>query len=188
LLLLPPARDHRANRLIYLPAATAQRIQVDQIGPQVYQQIPDLPRENQYVNKETGDVSSNNTLVSRLIRYHIYIKGRPTNYRLDWKLTLADYLGMNERIDADTYPSGTALRINPIKGDITVIQSLTRVQRDVLVNTLVSLFNPNPTDPATASPPAANPNPTPQPSPSPTPPPSRFPSQPQPGDAQLLQP
>lgn len=192
LAMLPQTPDGQIDRFIYVPAATAQRIQIDQVWQQVYQQLPDFPLENQYINKETGDVSSNNTLVSRLIRYHIYIKGRPTNYRLDWKLTLADYLGVNERIDEDTYPSGTALRTNPMQGDVVAIQSLTRVQRDALVNTLVGLLNPKATDPATTAPPIVNPNPSPepslQPSPSPSPQPSRFPRQPQPGDAQLLQP
>jgi hypothetical protein len=190
--MLPQTPNGQIDRFIYVPAATAQHIQIDQVWQQVYQQLPDLPLENQYINKETGDVSSNNTLVSRLIRYHIYIKGRPTNYRLDWKLTLADYLGMNERIDEDTYPSGTALRTNPMQGDVVAIQSLTRVQRDALVNALVGLLNPKATDPATTAPPVVNPNPSPepslQPSPSPSPQPSRFPRQPQPGDAQLLQP
>ncbi|XQQ07556.1 MAG: hypothetical protein EDM05_61185 [Leptolyngbya sp. IPPAS B-1204] len=168
---------------IHPPAAVAQRVRIEDIWQQVYQQIPDLPLENQYVNTETGEVSTNNTLISRLIRYHIYTKGRPTSYRLDWKLTLADYLDANERMEPATYPSGTALRTNPMEGDKAAIQSLNRAQRDALVNALVSLFNPNP-EPEPSSPP---PSPAPSSSPSPSPP-SRFPRQPQPGDAQLLQP
>lgn len=166
--------------------ALAQRIRIDEIWQQVYQQLPDLPLENQYINRETGEVSSTNTLLNRLIRYHIYVKSRPPNYRLDWKLTLADYLGVNERMEPETYPSGTALRENPMPGDIQAVQSLNRAQRDALVNTLVVLFTPN------AEPPSASPAPSPVPGPSPAPaqpaPPPRFPQQPQPGDAQLLQP
>lgn len=179
------SQDGQFSGPIHQPAAVAQRVRVEDIWQQVYQQLPDLPLENQYVNSETGEVSSNNTLVGRIIRYHIYTKGRPTNYRLDWKLTLADYLGANEKMEPATYPSGTALRTNPIEGDITAVRSLTRAQRDALVNALVSLFNPNTEpDPAPAAP---SPLPAPSPSPSPTPP-TRFPRQPQPGDAQLLQP
>jgi len=44
------------------------------IWQQVYKQLPYLPLENQYVNKETQQVDSNN-LVNRLIRYHVYVKG-----------------------------------------------------------------------------------------------------------------
>lgn len=187
-------RGHQANQSqagtqlinqFSLPAATAQRLRVEDIWQQIYQQLPDLPLENQYVNDETGEVSTNNTLVSRLVRYHVYTKGRPTSYRLDWKLTLADYLDANERMNADTYPSGTSLRTNPMAGDKAAINSLSRSQREALVSALVSLFNPNAVDPEPAPSPSATPTPTPQPSPAP---PTRFPRQPQPGDAQLLQP
>jgi hypothetical protein len=172
-------------------SALAQRMRIDDIWQQVYQQLPELPLENQYISRETGEVSVNNTLVSRLIRYHIYVKSRPPNYRLDWKLTLADYLGINEKMEPETYPSGTALRENPMPGDVQAVQSLNRVQRDALVNTLVALFTPA----ASAPSPGPSPGPTPAPSPAPTLPsptpssePPRFPRQPQPGDAELLQP
>lgn len=180
---LQTQRHAPAANLFYLKTATAQRLRVEDIWQQVYQQLPDLPLENQYVNDETGDVSTNNTLVSRLIRYHIYTKGRPTAYRLDWKLTLADYLGVNERMDANTYPSGTSLRTNPMTGDMAAIRNLTRTQRDALVNGLVSIFNPAVNDPVPEPGPSVTPSPNPQPSPVP-----RFPRLPQPGDAQLLQP
>jgi hypothetical protein len=171
----------------FVPAALAQRIETETVWKQIYQQLPDLPLENQYINKETGKVSPDNTLLSRLIRYHIYIKGRPATYRLDWKLTLADYLGVNERMEPNTYPSASALRTNPMQGDITAIRSLTRTQRDALVNALVGLFNPN----AAAEEAAPAPSPVVTPSPEPTPSPSvvpRFPREPEPGDARLLQP
>ncbi|MBF2002367.1 MAG: hypothetical protein IGS38_16795 [Synechococcales cyanobacterium M58_A2018_015] len=167
-----------------LAPAYAQRFRIDEVGRQIQQQLPDIPLENEYVNRETGEVSPNNTLLTRLIRYHIYIKGRPVNYRLDWKLTLADYLGVNERMEPATYPSGDTLRTNPIEGDRAAIRSLTRAQREALVQALVSAFNPQ----------AANPEPVPQPSPaapSPVPamsPAPRFPQEPQPGDANLLAP
>ncbi|MCU0526926.1 MAG: hypothetical protein MUF72_19125 [Elainella sp. Prado103] len=168
------------------PAAVAQPIRIEELWQQVYQDLPDLPRENQYVNQETGDPSPNNTLVSRMIRYHVYSKGRPVTYRLDWKLTLADYLGVNERMEPNTYPSGTSLTTNPMDGDIAAVRSLNRSQRDALVNALVRLFTPSSTP--EASPPVSQPPAPPTPSPSSPPANSRFPRQPQPGDAQLLLP
>lgn len=175
-----------ANLSWIIAPATAQPLRIEELWQKVYRDLPDLPWENQYVNRETGDVSPNNTLVSRLIRYHIYIKGRPVNYRFDWKLTLADYLGSNERMEPETYPSGTSLTTNPITGDIAAVQSLTRSQRDALVTALVQLFSPasSPPDPA-SPPPVSSPASPPPPSP---PTNSRFPQQPQPGDAQLLLP
>ena len=62
--------------------------------------------------------------------------------RLDWKLTLADYLGVNEFLQTDDYPSATALTINPIQGDTNVIRALTLLERNVLIKTLVAVFTP----------------------------------------------
>jgi hypothetical protein len=190
----------------------AQPVRIEDIWEKIYQQLPGLPLENQYVDKETGKVATRNTLLNRLIRYHVYVKGRPVNYRLDWKLTLADYLGANERIEPATYPSGSSLRTNPMTNDIAAVKSLTRAQREALVNALVTLFTgqspdaanqgePNPGEPnpgntsgnGTGSAPGkapTSPNTTPSPtaSPAPSPAPSRFPQLPRPGDARLLQP
>jgi hypothetical protein len=166
-----------------LPPASAQQPESQQIGQQVYQALPDFPKENQYVNKETGKVATNNTLVSRLIRYHLYVKGRLPTFRLDWKLTLADYLGANEYIEEGIYPGYDVLQTNPASGDRAAIKRLNRVRRDALINVLVKLFNPNyqdapaSTSPAPSSPPA-----------SPTPKPQSRPRLPQPGDAELLKP
>jgi hypothetical protein len=172
--------------LIAQPLVAQQDLRVGDAWQQVYQLLPDFPRENQYINRETGKVAESNTLISRLIRYHIYVKVRPVKYRLDWKLTLADYLGANERIPAETYPSADTLRTNPFQNDVAVIRSLNRTQRDVLVQTLVNVFTAgdNASEPITA--------PTPQP-------PNVAPATPiapqvapqretRPGDAQLLLP
>lgn len=110
---------------------------------QVYELMPELPWENQYVSQATGEVDEENTLISRLIRYHIFVKGRPHPFRLDWRLTLADYLGAYERMGADTYPGGNVLTENPLEGDQAAIASLTRQERDRLVHVLTSIFNPN---------------------------------------------
>jgi len=164
----------------------AQDIRAGDAWQQVYQMLPDFPRENQYVNRESGKVAESNTLISRLIRYHIYVKARPVNYRLDWKLTLADYLGANERIPAATYPSADTLRTNPFQNDVAVIRSLNRTQRDALVQTLVNVFT------TSNGAPEPNANPTPQP-PNAAPAAPVAPAveplrEPRPGDAQLLLP
>lgn len=119
------------------------RVRIQEVWRQIYQRLPGFPLENQYVNRATGKVDPNNTLVSRLIRYHYYGKGRPVNYRLDWKFTLADYLGVNEPIDASTYPSADNLKQNPFERDRAVITTLDRKQRDALIQALVAVFSPS---------------------------------------------
>jgi hypothetical protein len=129
--------------LLSIQPAVAQRISPGDVWRQIYQQLPDFPKENQYVNKETGKVAENNTLAGRLIRYHLYVKERAPNYRLDWKLTLADYLDVNEIMYETTYPGNDTLKQNPIEGDRAAIARLNRRQRDDLVQVLANIFNPN---------------------------------------------
>ncbi|MCL2933586.1 MAG: hypothetical protein MGG11_15450 [Trichodesmium sp. MAG_R03] len=117
-----------------------QQVRPTQVGPFIYEKIPDLPLENDYISKETGEVNTKDTLVSRLIRYHFYVKGRAPNYRFDWKLTLADYLGANDYLQSSVYPSNNSLTENPMKGDRQAIQNLTRSQRNALINRLVDMF------------------------------------------------
>lgn len=141
----------------------------------VYQNIPGLPLENKYVNRD-GQVDADNTLVDRLIRYHVYVKGRSQNYRLDWKLTLADYLGANEVMQEKAYPGADSLSQNPLNGDRAAIARLNRKQRDALVQSLVNIFNPNSSAADTQIPQPSTTNSESRPS---------LP-QPKPGDAQLL--
>lgn len=163
--------------------AQAQQFRPQDVWRQVYQQLPELPLENEYANKENGQPATDNTLVNRLIRYHLYVKGRPPMYRLDWKLTIADYLGAHDLMNESVYPGYDTLRQNPMEGDRAAISRLTRSQRDALINAIVSIFNPNV---------ANQPQPTATPNPSPTPPtrsnPNTPPRLPQPGDARLLMP
>lgn len=121
--------------------AIAQRISPSDVWQQVYQQLPDFPKENQYISKETGKVAENSTLISRLIQYHIYVKERSPSYRLDWKLTLADYLDANETMYDITYPGYDTLRKNPIESDRAAISKLTRSQRNALAQVLTNVFN-----------------------------------------------
>jgi hypothetical protein len=154
-----------------------RQIRVQDAWKFVYEKLPDLPTENNYVSKETGKVDPNNTLVARLIRYHVFVKGRPPNFRFDWKLSLADYLGATpDYLVESVYPGGDVLRENPMERDRAIIQSLNRVQRDALVQALVDVFTGNS---GSARTPAAREQPEGR---------SNSPSipQPQPGDAQLL--
>ncbi|MGA7932716.1 MAG: hypothetical protein WCA35_03975 [Kovacikia sp.] len=121
---------------------SAQLLRPDEVWRAVYQRVPDLPLENQYVSRETGKVDPDNTLVGRLIRYHVYLKGRPPFYRLDWKVTLADYLGVNGAMEESTYPSHNTLRKNPLEGDIVAINRLNLTQRNALIQALVDAFSP----------------------------------------------
>ncbi len=121
--------------------AIAQRISLSDAWRQVYQKLPEFPLENKYVSKNTRKVSENHTLARRLIRYHTYQKRRAPNSRLDWKLTLADYLGANEIMYEESYPGSDSLRKNPIDGDRTAIKRLNRTQRNTLVQVLVDIFN-----------------------------------------------
>lgn len=120
----------------------AQRVNVPDAWRIVYQRLPDLPLENQYVNRRIGRVDPDHTLIRRLVDYHFYVKGRPVNYRLDWKLTLADYLDANDAISDTSYPGVDRLAQNPMDGDKAAIKRLSRKQRDALVQTLVDIFVP----------------------------------------------
>ncbi|MEG3860549.1 hypothetical protein [Microcoleus sp. herbarium12] len=118
-----------------------QQLRVQDAWKLVYQKVPDLPIENNYISQESGKVDPNNTLVGRLIRYHVFVKGRPPNYRFDWKLSLADYLGVTpDYLVESVYPGNDVLRSNPMERDRAVIQSLNRKQRDALVQALVDVF------------------------------------------------
>lgn len=166
--------------------AIAQTVRINEVWQQIYDLMPELPLENQYVSLETGQIAPTNTLANRLIRYHTFIKGRAPNYRFDWKLTLADYLGVNERIVPGTYPGADSFSDSPLAGDRAAISNLTRAQRDQLVGILVNLFStPEGTTP---TPPPTNPLPgsnRPRPFVSPTP---AAPIEARPGDARLLLP
>lgn len=171
-----------------LPPVLIPRVPIDNAtAQQIYAQLPDLPLENQYISRDTGEPATEDTLVRRLIVYHLLVKGRPPFHRLDWKLTLADYLNANELMFQDAYPGAEDLQTNPIAGDRAAIAALTRQQRDDLVLALVRIYNPDydtgvtesgqPSEDTTSSPipetaPPSNSN--------------NLPSLPQPGDADLL--
>ncbi len=135
-----PYLNSKTN-IVGIQPVVAQRIASSDAWRQVYQRLPEFPLENKYVSKKTRKVSENHTLARRLIRYHVYIKGRAPNTRLDWKLTLADYLGANEIMYDSSYPGSDTLRKNPIDGDRAAIARLDRPQRNTLIQVLVNIFN-----------------------------------------------
>lgn len=165
----------------FSPSYAQKTAQPQELWQRVYEQLPSLPRENNYISKETGKVAPDSTLVTRLLQYHVYVKGRAPNYRLDWKLTMADYLGANELIGETAYPGNDTLTTNPLESDRKAIAKLSRQQRNDLIQTLVSLFaqnsQPKPTSvnntPSGAIAPFLSPAPN-------------TPLQPRPGDAQRL--
>ncbi len=169
------------------PSVATRRLRPWEVGAVIYELFPELPKENQYQPLAGAETAIDNTLVSRLIRYHLYVKSRPSTYRLDWKLTLADYLGVNEIMRESQYPGHDTLRTNPLAGDRAAIARLSRRDRDRLVELLVRAFNPL-YDRLVLE--AATYKPAQSPAPVAPPPsaPSTLPPLPRPGDAQLLAP
>ncbi|MEO0375040.1 MAG: hypothetical protein AAF329_10530 [Cyanobacteria bacterium P01_A01_bin.17] len=159
---------HRS--LLSIDSAAAQRIDPREVAAQVYQQQPELPLENQYVRKRSRKAVESSTLVSRLIEYHTLTKGRSPRFRLDWKFTFADYLGLNEYLVEKKYPGHAYLKSSPMEQDQAIIQSFNRQQRADLIQALVDLHTvgtatvPAEPPPAPATSESAVPQPRPQPS------------------------
>lgn len=119
-----------------------RRLTPEQTAAYVYEQLPDLPLENEYIDDRDDEVDADGTLVSRMIDYHTRIVRRPTRYRFDWKLTIADYLDENEIVVVSQYPGSSRYETNPVTGDKAAIAALSPEQRNALVNTLVAIYNP----------------------------------------------
>jgi len=168
-----------ASNINAIPSSSvsAQSLRPNAIAEQVYQLIPELPLENQYLSQETRETAAKNTLISRFIRYHQYVKSRPVKFRFDWKLTIADYLEANEIISVGRYPGNKTLTTHPLEGDRAAIYNLSRTQRNQLIDTLISIYDPNK---------PANPNPTTETQNSSDNNSNNIPRLPQPGDANLL--
>ena len=120
------------------PVATqARTIRTAEVADQVYAVLPQIPLENGYHNHKLNKVDPKNTLINRLLRYHLYTKGRPVEVRLDWKLTIADYLNANDIMDPATYPGNDVLKENPMENDRRAIDGLSRQLRDRLIDQLL---------------------------------------------------
>ncbi len=126
-----------------LPSAATPLFQTDspvEAAESVYRKLPSFPLENQYLRADSKKPATNSTLVSRLIQYHTSVKGRSPLYRIDWKVTLADYLGANDYLQAENYPGSVFLKTNPMERDRQQIQALNLVQRNALIQALVNSF------------------------------------------------
>jgi hypothetical protein len=161
-------------------AAIAEDLRVEQAAAIAYERLSFLPKENQYVRQETQTVDEEFTLINRFIRYHTGLKKRLPSSRLDWKLTFADYLGVNEPMKADQYPGSSTLTANPMEGDREAIRRLNRRQREELVDLFASIYS---VPSETAGTPSQPQPPEPAPAATPT-----KPTLSKPGDAQLLMP
>lgn len=143
-------------------AAEAQRPpQPEEIGQLVYEQLPNLERANTYRGVRSGEVRPNDTLVSRVIRYHLQSRNRRLASRLDWKLTMADLLGVNGVVRPESYPGFQTLSPNPLQSDLKAIAQLSRVERDRLIDVILSVV-PRPQTaevPPEETPPALQPTP-----------------------------
>lgn len=128
------------NGPVLLRPVVAQSINPKIVADEVYRQVPDFPLENQHIRKKGNKPAKNTTLISRLIQYHTLVKGRSPLYRFDWKVTLADYLGIYENIREETYPGHSYLKTNPMAGDRKLIQQLSRQQRLVLIQSLSDIY------------------------------------------------
>lgn len=171
------------------PSSNPQRIltqsmQIRAAVRLIYEQMPEIPLENQYLNTRTGQLDPEDSLISRLLRYHVVTKNRPPSLRFDWKMTIADYLEANEPMIEDRYPGTDILQPNPMGLDRAAIARLTPAQRNQLVNLLVAAYTPVAIEPAQIILPSLTPS-TPAPTPQPSPTLDRTPL-PQPGDAQFL--
>lgn len=179
-----------------IPSSQAQTyLSPRQAASQIYQALPDFPLENTYLRQDSGAVATESTLVERFIQYHTSVKGRSPFYRLDWQLTFADYLGLNDYLEPAAYPGRNFLTTNPMAQDIAAIQSLTLSQRQSLLNLLATLYgdreitlSPTSTTPSTPPPRVPQLKPVPRPGEANLLAPPRQP-QPQPtGDARFLLP
>jgi hypothetical protein len=157
----PLFRSHqRAGSLVLLSIAIlaflgsgpaqAQLRLIPEAARQVYESLPDLPLENFYTPANpdgTGPTPEEDTLLRRMMVYHLQVAGRSPTDRFDWQLTLADYFDANEPIIAQRYPGADRLTVNPYAQDKAVVQSLNRQQRQALLETIVLAFggDPNPT-------------------------------------------
>ena len=180
--------DLTAGWLEPAPAIAQRSLRVGDVQAQVYLQLPNLPKENQYISAITGDPLPKSTLVDRMVRYHIYTKGRPANFRFDWKLTIADYLNANEYIWPQTYPGGDNFTENPVDRDRAAIAALNRAERNALVQALVDVFTSKLTQSQTSQTeqPASASSPTEDGTPAPASSSGSLSNSPQPGDAKRL--
>ncbi len=101
----------------------------------LYQAVPDFPK-----GTRPEESQADQSLIRRLITYHLYIKNRSPYSRFDWKLTLADYLGYNEIVAMESYPGRDALGITIFINDQRLINKLSPGQRETLILNLLKIY------------------------------------------------
>jgi hypothetical protein len=143
-------------------SALAQFQSPKEVAQFVYGRLPNFPLENQYVRLEGNKQATDSTLVSRFVQYHTSVKGRSPLYRLDWKVTLADYLGVNDYLQPETYPGHAFLKGSAMEKDAAIIQKLNRNQRNAMIQALVDGFGGNATASTTTSETETAPSPQPK--------------------------
>ncbi|WP_448533964.1 hypothetical protein [Parathermosynechococcus lividus] len=124
------------------PAATGAQLLINprQVAEALYPELPDFPKENNYIRQDNRRPAPESTLLERFIVYHTTVKGRSPLSRFDWLISLADYLGVNDFLRPETYPGRTYLTTNPMEQDVAAIRQLNRQQRQALVNTLTAFY------------------------------------------------
>ena len=112
--------------------ASSQRIRdIPDQTAQIYELMPDLP-----------GYDDDTKWLQRVLLYHVRTKGRLTNSRFDWRLTFADFLGVNDPIYADQYPSGDT-ELNPLNSDREQFQTLTRQDRNEFLAAILQVYGNN---------------------------------------------
>ncbi len=154
-----------AAALLFAPASFAQLSSSTDVAKLVYRRLPTLALENQYIRADSNKQAVESTLVSRIVQYHSSVKGRSPLYRIDWKTTLADYLGIHEVIQPETYPGYAFLKKSPLDSDRISVQKLNAAQRNALVQSLVDAFTGSQTASGAVKAPAPFPQAKPQPAP-----------------------
>ena len=56
------------SRNFFVAPVNAQTLNPEKVAVEVYKQMPDLPKENQYTREETQEIDPDNTLISRMVR------------------------------------------------------------------------------------------------------------------------
>ncbi len=117
------------------PPVQAQLREIPRITEAVYTAMPSLPRLDQF--QTAAGESLDTSFVRRVLLYHMRSEGRALNSRLDWKLTFADYLGINLTMFAQQYPGADQFSENPYTADLEAFRALTRADREQLLAALL---------------------------------------------------
>ena len=122
-----------------LPAQAQRLRDIPQVVEDIYEAMPQLPLENTYQTSE-GETISSSSWLQRVLLYHIRTQGRLPDSYLDWKLTFADYQGVNVPMFASAYPGADQFTVNPLNRDRELFQSLGREERRQLLDMFLATY------------------------------------------------